>query len=82
MELSGYYKVVVKIEEENGEDKNGNAKYKKVKEVYIVKGCGSPKAAAKRVEQEMEYCTSEWAIDSVKEEKITDILNAASVTEE
>ena len=76
MELSGFYKVVVKLEEENGEDKNGNAKYKKVKEVYIVKGCGSPEAAVERVKSEMDGCMSEWAIDSVKEEKITDILSA------
>ena len=76
MELSGFYKVTVKIEEENGEDKNGNAKYKKVKEVYIVKGCGSPEAAVERVKSEMEYCTSEWAIENVKEEKITEVLSA------
>ena len=67
--------MTVKIEEENGEDKNGNAKYKKVKEVYIVKGCGSPEAAVERVKSEMKDCMSEWAIENVKEEKITDILS-------
>jgi hypothetical protein len=71
--ISGYYKVVVKIEEENGMNKNGTPKIKKSQEIYIVK-CGSPQDAADRVEKEMEGITFDWKIDTVKEVNITKII--------
>jgi hypothetical protein len=70
---SGYYKVVVKIEEENGISKTGKPKFKHLTEMYIVKA-GSPQIAANRVQEEMNGCQSEWRIDSVKEVKIAAIL--------
>lgn len=73
MELSGFYKVTVKVETET-EDKNGNVKIKKTKEVYVVEDCGDPQAAVKVVEDSMKSCPYEWAIESVKEEKINAIL--------
>lgn len=73
MELSGFYKVTVKLEVET-EDGKGNVKTKKMKEIYIVRDCGDPQDAVKRVEKEMEGSTSEWAIESVKEEKVDAII--------
>ena len=75
MELSGFYKVTVKLEIES-EDKNGNVKTKKGKEVYIVGDCGDPQDAVQRVEREMDGSTSVWAIESVKEEKIDAVLSS------
>ena len=81
MEISGFYKVTVKIEEEV-DDGKGNSKIKKVKEVYIVENCGDPQSAVKVVENEMEGCASVWAIESVKEEKINAVLKHHSIDEE
>ena len=75
MELSGFYKVTVKLETES-EDKKGNVKTKKSKEVYIVGNCGDPQDAVKRVEREMDGSTSVWAIASVKEEQIDAVLSS------
>lgn len=74
MDISGFYKVTVKVETET-EDKNGNVKIKKTKEVYIVDECGDPQAAVRVVEKAMEPCSFEWAIESVKEEKIDAVLH-------
>lgn len=70
-----FYKVVVKIKQEAGFDKNDQPKYKNVQEQYIVSDCGSPQNAANRVEKEMSGCIDEWQIDSVKELKLTGILS-------
>lgn len=70
---SGYYKVIVKIEEENGVSKSGEPRYKHTQEMYIVTA-GCPQDAANRVQKEMDGCASEWHIDSVKEVKISGIL--------
>ncbi|MBS7364398.1 MAG: DUF4494 family protein [Paludibacteraceae bacterium] len=78
MELSGFYKVSVKVETET-EDKNGNIKTKKTKEVYIVDNCGDPQAAVKIVEKAMENCPYEWAVESVKEEKINAVLHHSNL---
>ena len=67
--ISGYFKVIVKLEEENEK-----GKIKKSQEVYIVK-CGSPQDAANRVEKEMEGLTIDWKIDTVKEINITKIID-------
>ena len=72
MTTIGYYKVVVKIEIEDTE----TGKTKKSQEVYLVEDCGSPQAAADRVEKEMDGCMGVWRIDSVKEIKLTSVLNA------
>ena len=74
MELSGFYRVSVKVETET-EDKKGNVKIKKTKEVYIVDNCGDPQAAVDVVEDAMENCPDEWAVESVKEEKINAVLH-------
>ena len=71
---SGYYKVVVKIEEENGTTKTGEPKFKHTQETYIV-AAGCPQDAANRTQKEMDGCMSEWRIDSVKELKLTAILD-------
>ena len=70
--IMGYYKVVVKIEIED----SSTGKTKKSQEVYLVQDCGSPQAAADRVEKEMDGSMGVWRIDSVKEVKLTAILNA------
>lgn len=70
--IMGYYKVVVKIEIED----SSTGKTKKSQEVYLVQDCGSPQAAADRVEKEMDGIMGVWRIDSVKEVKLTAILNA------
>ena len=74
MELSGFYRVSVKVETET-EDKKGNVKIKKTKEVDIVDSCGDPQAAVDVVEDAMEKCPDEWAVESVKEEKINAVLH-------
>jgi hypothetical protein len=71
METLGYYKVTVKVTQEQE-----NGKSKSTKEVYIVKNAGSPQIAADRVQTEFRGCTDEWAIESVKVEKIAYILDA------
>lgn len=70
MESFGYYKVTVKVgvEQENGKIKNH-------KEIYLVKDAGSPQVAADRVQDLFKTCTDEWRIESVKVEKIDDILS-------
>lgn len=69
MESFGYYKVTVKVgvEQENGKIKNH-------KEIYLVKNAGSPQAAADRVQDLFSSCMDEWRIESVKVEKLDDIL--------
>jgi hypothetical protein len=71
MESLGYYKVTVKVTQEQA-----NNKSKSTKEVYIVKNAGSPQIAADRVQTEFQGCTDEWAIESIKVEKIAYILDA------
>jgi len=73
MELSGFYRVSVKIESEV-DDGKGGTKTKKSKEVYIVENCGDPQTAVKVVEDAMEGCMDTWAVESVKEEKINATL--------
>ena len=71
MESFGYYKVTVKVgvEQENGKIKNH-------KEIYLVKDAGSPQAAADRVQSLFSPSSLyEWRIESVKAEKIDDILS-------
>ena len=79
MELSGFYKITVKIENET-EDKNGNVKVKKTKEIYIVDNCGDPQAAVNVVEKAMDGCPYEWAVESVKEEKLTAVLHNTTIS--
>lgn len=74
MELSGFYKVTVKIENEV-DDGKGNSKIKKSKEVYIVDNCGDPQSAVDVVEKAFSNYGFTWAVESVKEEKITEILH-------
>lgn len=71
MDQLGYYKVAVKVavEQENG-------KIKKHKEIYLVKNAGSPQIAANKVEGLFKGCMDEWSIESVKVEKLDDIVNA------
>jgi len=67
----GFYKVTVKVEVEQE-----NGKVKKHKEVYLVKNAGSPQIAANKVEDLFKGCMDEWAIESVKVEKLDEILDA------
>ena len=77
MDITEYYKVTVKVEEDTGiVNKQGEPKLKKHKEVYVVTNCGSPQEAADRVEEEFESCMDEWSIESVKAEKLDSILDA------
>lgn len=71
MEKLGYYKVTVKVtqEQENGKTKSS-------KEVYLVANAGSPQIAADSVQELFNGCTDEWRIESVKEEKICAVLDA------
>ena len=71
METLGFYKVTVKVtqEQENGKSKSS-------KEVYIVSNSGSPQIAADTVQSLFTGCTDEWRIESVKEEKICSVINA------
>lgn len=73
MDQLGYYKVSVKVavEQDNGKIKNH-------KEVYLVKNAGSPQIAANKVEDLFKGCMDEWSIESVKVEKLDDIVNALS----
>ena len=67
MELSGFYRVSVKVETET-EDKKGNVKIKKTKEVYIVDNCGDPQAAVDVVEDgNMKAVTSNAVADGLNE---------------
>ena len=68
MNVPEYYKVTVKIEHEGD-----NGKIKKMSEIYLVKA-GSPQGAADKAEQEMELCKDVWQIVSVKEEKLTKVV--------
>ena len=77
MDITEYYKVTVKVEEDPGVvNKQGEPKLKRHKETYLVKNCGSPQEAADRVEKEFEHCMDEWSIESVKAEKLDSILDA------
>ena len=69
MNVPEYYKVVVKIEHEDD-----NGKTKKQQEIYLVKA-GSPQTAADKVEKEMDGCMDIWQIVSVKEEKLTKVVD-------
>lgn len=73
MDQLGYYKVSVKVTVEQD-----NGKIKKHKEVYLVKNAGSPQIAANKVEDLFKGCMDEWSIESVKVEKLDDIVNALS----
>lgn len=71
-----YYDVVVKCEQEKGyNEKTGKTTYKKFNESYLVHA-GSPEAAAKAVEKEMSGVSYSWRVYSVKESKISGILDA------
>jgi hypothetical protein len=72
-----YYKVTVKVEEDTGiVTKSGEPKIKRHKEVYLVKDCSTPQKAANRVEELFKSCMDDWVIESVKVEKLDDILSA------
>ena len=51
-------------------------KIKKHKEVYLVKDSSTPQKAANRDEHLFKSCTDDWVIESVKAEKLDDILSA------
>lgn len=72
-EVSDFYMVSVKIEEDLGLKKNGEPKIKKTTENYIVKA-GSPQDASDKVETEMEGCISTWYINSVTLKKIVKVV--------
>ena len=74
MEISGFWRIVVKVEVDV-EDSKGNIKTKKTKEVYLVEDCGDPQDAVKIVEKEMSGCMYPWAIESIKEDKITAVIH-------
>lgn len=72
-----YYKVTVKVEVDTGlTNKTGEPKIKKHKEVYLVKSCPTPQAAADRVTELFKSSMDDWAIESVKAENLDDILTA------
>jgi len=75
-EVKEYFDVTVKCEQECGySKKTGSTKYKKFTENYLVH-TGSPEAAVKAVEKEMSGVSFSWRITSVKESKLTAILDA------
>lgn len=75
MNDTGYYTVVVKIEEEVGYSKTKDEPIvKKHSENYVVKA-GSTQQASEKVEKYMEPCSLEWRINSVKELNIIDIID-------
>lgn len=71
---SGYYIAVVKEEvETDAEGRVGTPKTKTMTYNYIVKA-GSVGAAYDKVQDYMESCMNTWRIHSVKEYKLTDII--------
>jgi hypothetical protein len=69
-----YFVVSVREEEITGyNQKTGKDIVKKYKYEYLVKAA-DPKTAAGLVEKDMESCTNDWKIVSVKESKITNII--------
>lgn len=72
-----FYKVTVKVEVDTGmTNRDGEPKIKKHKEVYLVKECSTPQAAADRVQKLFEGSMDDWTIESVKAEKLDAILTA------
>lgn len=71
---SGYYLAVVKEEvETDAESKVGTPKLKTMTYNYIVKA-GSVGSAYDKINKYMESCMNIWRIHSVKEYKLTDII--------
>lgn len=71
---SGYYIAVVKEEvETDADNKVGVSKTKTMTYNYIVKA-GSVGSAYQKVEDYMQSCMNTWRIHSVKEYKLTDII--------
>ena len=71
---SGFYIINVRIDvETNKVDENGQIKYKKKTEKYLVKA-GAPEVAIKITEKAMDGCPDSWRIDSVKEFPLNGIL--------
>lgn len=71
---SGFYITNVRIDvETNKVDENGQIKYKKKTEKYLVKA-GAPEIAIQLTEKAMEGCAYSWRIDSVKEFPLNGII--------
>ncbi len=70
---SGYYAAVVKEEIETDDEKVGRPKIKTVTYNYIVRA-GSVGSAYTKVQEYMESSPNTWRIHSVKEVKLTDII--------
>ena len=70
---SGYYIAVVKEEIETDAERTGRPKVKTVTYNYLVKA-GSVAAASEKVQDYMESSMNTWRLHSVKEYKLTDII--------
>lgn len=70
---SGYYMAIVKEEVETDDEKLGRPKTKIVTYNYIVKA-GSIQMASEKVEEYMESSMNTWRVHSIKELKLTDII--------
>ena len=70
---SGYYAAVVKEEIETDDEKVGRPKIKTITYNYIVKA-GSVGSAYNKIQEYMVTSPNAWRIHSVKEAKLTDII--------
>lgn len=70
---SGYYAAVVKEEIETDDEKVGRPKIKTITYNYIVKA-GSVGTAYNKIQEYMKLSPNTWRIHSVKEAKLTDII--------
>lgn len=70
---SGYYAAVVKEEIETDDEKVGRPKIKTITYNYIVKA-GSVGSAYNKIQEYMVSSPNTWRIHSVKEAKLTDII--------
>ena len=70
---SGYYAAVVKEEIETDDEKVGRPKIKTITYNYIVKA-GSVGTAYNKIQEYMKSSPNTWRIHSVKEAKLTDII--------
>lgn len=70
---SGYYAAVVKEEIKTDDEKVGRPKIKTITYNYIVKA-GSAGSAYNKIQEYMVTSPNTWRIHSVKEAKLTDII--------
>ena len=76
MEGTKYYQVKVQVLQEDGVKKNGDVKFKKVNEVYLVKSNdGKPEEAHTKVIEDMKVCPYEWKITQISESSVCTVID-------